>query len=163
MWGMGQVETPSRNNTLPSATAARKERATDGRRLGLDDTSALTEADSIDDIKERMSAASPGPWQVLSDDLNYVIVDADGDVVGGAGDAVFIAHAREDVTRLVAELDQARATLADIRSWAETAKEWAKEVNAKGGLASSEGRGQAFFISFGAGRVLAILNGEEDV
>jgi hypothetical protein len=62
----------------------------------------------LDAIKARAEAAIDGPW--IADDV-YVTTES-GDLLSDAPDAaataVFIAHAREDVPALVAEVERLR-------------------------------------------------------
>lgn len=70
------------------------------------------------EIVARLEAATPGPWRVERDEptLSRFVVDADGlltidfGYVGNANqpDARFVAHAREDVPALLAEVDRLR-------------------------------------------------------
>ncbi len=113
----------------------------------------MTDLD-LDSIKARCEAATPGPWRWWDaselrslvfeddphlDDLSAPIVGEP--IMGGFGepewdisvaDAEFIAHAREDVPALVAEVKRLRAALDDI--WlstdddADVLKEWAGEA-----------------------------------
>ena len=52
----------------------------------------------LQEIKERCEKASPGPWKVLN--MLYNSVDED---------AEFIAHAREDIPKLIAEIERLQA------------------------------------------------------
>ena len=84
----------------------------------------------LDEIRERLDAATPGPW-VRNDEEFYARICAKeyADIahVGRANDSDFIAHAREDipwllgeVARLTAERDaavrRAEAAEADLKS-----------------------------------------------
>lgn len=74
-------------------------------------------------IKARAEAATPGPWEMVKgSDQRYDVFREDGDTaVTDAGygrgsiamfeDVMFIAHAREDVPALVAEVERLRAAL----------------------------------------------------
>jgi len=61
-------------------------------------------------IRAREAAANPGPWAAEDDGL--VWGQGPGDPVSGSAqlaDAEFIAHARQDIPDLLAELDEMRA------------------------------------------------------
>lgn len=72
----------------------------------------------LNTIRERANSASSGPWSAYevenSEGIWYVDDLAGGtmDTAGGLkeADAVFIAHARQDVPSLLDALDRARAT-----------------------------------------------------
>lgn len=81
----------------------------------------------LDAIRERVAAATDGPWEhepygeqnqngdcsggyVLDGDGEYVVTDVTN--YNGA----FIAHARQDVLDLLAEVDRLRAALTDARA-----------------------------------------------
>ena len=80
---------------------------------------------NLDAIKARCDAATPGPWaQGMAGDkllsevdyygaFGFVILNGDlsDDGQYGVADAAFIAHAREDVPSLVAEVERLRAVL----------------------------------------------------
>lgn len=75
----------------------------------------MTTASYLAEVRARMDAATPGPWTAHDDGL--VWPERMGDPVSGStemADAEFIAHAREDLPRLLAVLDRVRA-LADRR------------------------------------------------
>jgi hypothetical protein len=83
--------------------------------------------EELEAIRERAEKATPGPWTteqsydgdpdtpVLVGDGEYLCASPDDGVRGGHlfEDADFIAHAREDVPALVAEIELLRATLRD--------------------------------------------------
>lgn len=83
----------------------------------------------LDEIAARADAASTGPWAIDLDDYDgasvyiddgdtwgraYVCTDLQQDEYEGKNDAEFIAHAREDVPKLVAAL---RAVEAVCAAW----------------------------------------------
>lgn len=77
----------------------------------------------IDEIKSRLEKASPGPWRVTSTSKRHqtggdYIPDCDDWVVVSIferkEDAYFVAHAREDIPRLVAEVERLREGLSLI-------------------------------------------------
>lgn len=74
--------------------------------------------DDLDMIKERAEKASSGPWQVASTTDGEYILDCDELVVAATferkEDAYFVAHAREDIPRLVAEVERLREGLSTI-------------------------------------------------
>ena len=77
----------------------------------------------LEPIKERLAAATPGPWKAKEDswDGYSVVIDDNGPGVsiiaeqigqgedGGWGDAEFIAHAPEDIAALISEVERLRA------------------------------------------------------
>ncbi|MFF8406938.1 hypothetical protein ACF06P_35585 [Streptomyces sp. NPDC015684] len=77
-------------------------------------------------IRQRESAATRGPWSREDDSrtLDRYVMSADGCLfisfgyVGNRtqGDAEFVAHAREDVPTLLAEVDRLRDELAEVRA-----------------------------------------------
>ena len=85
----------------------------------------------IDAIKKREAAATPGPWTL---DEPYEVDDKgtqvtfingpewwyDGGLIESQSDADFIAAAREDVPRLIAEVER-------LREWVKTTQECAAE------------------------------------
>ena len=67
-------------------------------------------AEKLNEIKERAEKATSGPWD-MQDDL--FVVEGDGLILGdmvakatSEADAKFIAHAREDIPALVAEVER---------------------------------------------------------
>jgi hypothetical protein len=114
----------------------------------------------LDAIRSRIEQASPAPWRVVTDELNHYIVDSRGELVTGLADAEFIAAARKDVEVLVSEVERLDRLLEALREWAEYAKACAHEVTARDGPISGKGLKEGFFLSFGADRVLAILDGD---
>jgi hypothetical protein len=75
--------------------------------------------DDLNMIKERAKKATPGPWYADderwpgNENLQYWF-DTHYDGVGAAAtkaDAEFIAHAREDIPRLVAEVERLREAI----------------------------------------------------
>jgi len=86
--------------------------------------------EELDEIKARCDAATPGPWvEERDEDSLQAIVSGEEDVIGawcdpGGGDfgpaisdedASFIAHAREDIPALLAEVERLRKRV----EWAE--------------------------------------------
>ena len=73
----------------------------------------------LTEMKERAKKATAGPWVTYYESLvkskegDKVVADT-WQVVNGEYDARFIAHAREDVPRLVAEVERLREALRDI-------------------------------------------------
>ena len=86
----------------------------------------------LQEIKERAEKATPGPWKVYQDAISTSIgtefihpqlngpmpVITDAYHVGGAiniyiddADAEFIAHARQDVPALIAEIERLRSVI----------------------------------------------------
>lgn len=84
----------------------------------------------LDEIEQRANAATPGPWRIVRDQTDgfygeeaYDIHAGDGSTVAQGGtledggpsvgacyheDAEFIAHAREDIPALIAEVKRLR-------------------------------------------------------
>ena len=91
----------------------------------------------LEPIKERLAAATPGPWKAKEDswDGYSVVIDDNGPGVsiiaeqigqgedGGRGDAEFIANAPEDIAALVAEVERLRATIHVLTSERDSALE----------------------------------------
>lgn len=81
----------------------------------------------LDEIRARAAAATPGPWQarrefVVSGDLEGIpdcVVSTGEDGPQELADAEFIAHAREDVPALYAEIERLRAALVTAMEGAE--------------------------------------------
>ena len=71
------------------------------------------------EIEARVEAATPGPWKAAA----YGDIFADrGGIVAKTyldGDDDFIAHVREDIPYLLAELKEAREKLAAVEAWYE--------------------------------------------
>jgi hypothetical protein len=77
-------------------------------------TSPLT-SQQLDDIDARHKAATPGPWK-RSEDYSDILAP-DGSQLASywlAGDGEFIAHARQDVPALVAEIRRLQAALDEM-------------------------------------------------
>lgn len=72
-------------------------------------------AEELAVIKERAAEATGGPWNWLSES----VLDGDDEVITEFGDdisdknAQFIAHAREDIPKLVAEIECTRTEISD--------------------------------------------------
>jgi hypothetical protein len=121
-----------------------------------------------DGIRRRVESASRGPWSLNRDPLSGMLLihNAEGELVSGKADAAFIVKAREDVPRLLAELEryrtdseQARATLTAIREWAEEVMRWTQEP-VSDGLSAEEGRAEYkanLFLGYAAKRILDFL------
>jgi hypothetical protein len=87
---------------------------------------------AIQEIRDRLAGATPGPWSPVTtgrwDHSNYVCredllgVAMQYALVWQAGDAEFIAHAPDDITALLAEVDRLVAELAAAQetSWKNT-------------------------------------------
>lgn len=130
--------------------------------MDLDGHTHLTEAD-LQAIEEREQGAHPGPWErwvghasvhagVVKNDPNCirtrndsesgVVCECDEDDLGEDGDdgqqiaqanALFIAHARTDVPRLVAEVRALRQYIGEINNWTpEEVDEVATETSSVG-------------------------------
>ena len=103
--------------------------------------------EQLNAIQARLDAATPGPWGCYGDGAHEVF-DAgeygDGDrgevvaaVIDRLSDAVFIAHAREDIPGLLAEVERMRAltTVDDamvergVRAHRETFNAWPVKRN----------------------------------
>jgi len=83
--------------------------------------------EQLNAIKERVEKATPGPWEIdkNSDDSDFITdiwFNQDGDhvevhdksILQSVLNALFIAHAREDVPALVAEVDMLRQALEKV-------------------------------------------------
>ena len=76
----------------------------------------MTESElDLEAIEERCNEATPGPWTVNEDgglmaSKGYELIGSDGDAVWmmSHDDAVFIAHAREDIPALIREIRRLR-------------------------------------------------------
>lgn len=91
------------------------------------------------EIKARTDAATPGPWFVEHlerDGFTYFSTDIaplesfDGEVHAGVLDedeAEFIAHAREDVPDLVAEVERLRSERDALQAKLDQVREWAED------------------------------------
>ena len=70
--------------------------------------------EELREIEQRAEKATPGPWKVESSTEGDWVLDNRDDVIAGTfvqeGDADFIAHAREDVPALIAEVRRLRET-----------------------------------------------------
>lgn len=64
-------------------------------------------------IKKRLSKTSVGPWIVVEEEFIQNVSSVVG-AIHFSKDAHFIAHAREDVTALVAEVERLREALQTI-------------------------------------------------
>ena len=95
--------------------------------------SAMDE-NALREIKARANAATPGPWsaQTRLDSFGEYAAGpfhATGDCLRAMCDARFIADAREDVLRLLAEVNRLRSVLARCREVQKAAAErWRDEV-----------------------------------
>lgn len=87
-------------------------------------TNAPMNQEQLDAIQERVDAATPGPWAVDSDDPSYIIyserggwdglviaqvADQDGALFPVEHNGALIAHAPQDLTALLAEVERLRA------------------------------------------------------
>ena len=100
----------------------------------------------LDDIQARADKASTGPWAVDHEDYDgasvymndgigwgraYVCTDLQQGEDEGANDAEFIAHAREDVPKLVAALRAAEEVAARLDMMSgHTYGYWARQLRA---------------------------------
>lgn len=64
--------------------------------------------EQLQQIRDRLKAATPGPWTVVHELLNCWIPEVDGPMAIGENDAEFIAHAPEDIAALLAEVERRR-------------------------------------------------------
>lgn len=111
-----------------------------GRANALGEIEGAMTDEQLAEIEERANAATPGPWTVVPQTDKYLvesydrstvgrISDAKGETVFGywadptgsslyvlAEDAEFIAHAREDIPTLIAEVREMRDALRSIRT-----------------------------------------------
>src|SRR5690349_8747400 len=81
----------------------------------------------IEGIRQRVNAATPGPWYAWDRGVGYMIaLDPDGDRVlpeamrtdlARAGDAEFIAKARSDVPALLDEVERLRKEVGLLARW----------------------------------------------
>lgn len=81
------------------------------------DNRRLTNADMAE-IKKRAEAATEGPWNKfpIVDNDEFVVIGGDmvAETVYEEADATFIAHARQDVPALLAEVERLRKALEDV-------------------------------------------------
>lgn len=82
--------------------------------------------EALKEIEARANAAIPGPWSTYGDEESGLWIDTPRDkpafVVGYEGEieaptARFVAHAREDVPALVAEVRRLKAEAATMAEW----------------------------------------------
>jgi hypothetical protein len=78
-------------------------------------------AEELEAIRKRAEAATPGPWGYADRDNVVFTANADykyaveiAEEVGHKFDGEFIAHAREDVPKLLAEIERLRRELSFI-------------------------------------------------
>lgn len=82
---------------------------------------------NIEEIRARCEKASPGPWKTKLDRWTTEVLCGDGLVAGSVvhqtegfnppnSNAVFIAHAREDIPALLARVDALEAALSVSRA-----------------------------------------------
>jgi hypothetical protein len=119
-------------------------------------------------IEQRMRAASRGPWSLVRDPENGMLLihNAEGRLVSGEADAAFIAHARQDIPKLLEEVERARLeaertqkTLSSIKRWAEEIRQWAQE-SVDDHLAKEEEKADyrtTFYMAYVAKRLLNII------
>lgn len=67
---------------------------------------------NLEDIKNRLAAATPGPWELLGGNeyispIGITVAPDDGGVT--SRDAEFIAHAPEDIAWLLGEVERQRS------------------------------------------------------
>lgn len=66
--------------------------------------------EQLETIRKRAQAATSGPWQLVDTYDGAWILDSDDDIISGTVsrivDAEFIAHAREDIPKLLAEIER---------------------------------------------------------
>lgn len=70
---------------------------------------------NLDPIKKRVSEATPGPWYETCENGSIILSDnpklsrvVDGEGIVTNGDTKFIAHSRQDVDDLIAEIERLR-------------------------------------------------------
>lgn len=120
-------------------------------------------------IRARANAATPGPWTVERGSSAYqdvevrapgnafVALTGDPTFQGTVADAAFIAGTREDVPRLLDEVDRLRATLERVRSLlGEDYQRSGREVSCGGYLVTDDG----CFAGSLARRITAALDGQ---
>ena len=71
----------------------------------------------LEAIRQRVEAATPGPWELIGGGefvtgADVLVAPDDGGVT--ADNAIFIAHAREDVPALLAEVERLRDGIAEL-------------------------------------------------
>ena len=78
--------------------------------------------DRLDEIRARAEAATPGPWRELDAAYGMIVHDTGPDSAQivvladhrfGGPDSTFIAHAREDIPYLLAEVERLRMAMAE--------------------------------------------------
>lgn len=78
--------------------------------MSVDDVVITQE--EIEAIRERAKKATEGKWELADTTDGAWIVDDDGDIISGTceriDDATFIAHARQDIPKLLAEIERLR-------------------------------------------------------
>lgn len=76
-------------------------------------------SEQLNAIKERAEKATPGPWELDTDD-NGIWNEGGRNYLGSVNlsitDAEFIAHAREDIPQLVAEVERLQKRLSECES-----------------------------------------------
>jgi len=84
------------------------------------------------EIEARANAATPGPWELCQSETHCHVVYPDDTHVGGVdgehwwpADAEFVAHARTDIPRLLAEVRALRKELARTGHLVAAALRWA--------------------------------------
>ena len=74
--------------------------------------------EELAEIRERSEMAAAGPWELADTTEGAWIIDEEGDIISGTcestTDAVFIAHAREDIPKLIAEVEYRREKQAEL-------------------------------------------------
>ena len=85
---------------------------------------------SHDEIKARCEAATPGPWY----EEGWALPTEDGEYIelidDSPADAIFIAHAREDIPFLLAENEAKDKQIADLTARAEKSERERDELKA---------------------------------
>lgn len=79
-------------------------------------------AEQLNAIKERAEKATAGPWEYVEFDNVIITLDDDyhfamevAEEVGHGFDGPFIAHAREDIPALIAEVEDQAKTIKSLR------------------------------------------------
>ncbi|WP_077297362.1 hypothetical protein [Virgibacillus pantothenticus] len=74
----------------------------------------------LEEIAERASMATEGPWGIADTSDGAWIVDESGDIITGTterlSDANFIAHAREDVLNLLEHVSKQKTEIEQLRN-----------------------------------------------
>lgn len=111
----------------------------------------------LDAIAARAATATPGPWTAHDDGL--VWADRIGDPVSGSveqADAAFIAAARTDVERLLAEVRELRTRLGAAGMLADAVRTWAQDLEDTGPTALLAAPHAALYDEWERHRVLTL-------